>query len=363
MLPANNFYFKVALTWVLVLVLGFAGYYAWTKYGNTSQKFTTPTSQDSNKENIKAEPEVAGMEGADLEEFSEPAAIPNKQSEKTALVNNKEARKPSDTSSNFNILVLGIDRRHGDQTSWRTDVIQLITLNPKRDHAVLTHIPRDVWTGNYKINALYNLQGPDAIKDEIQSITGQRPDRIIRVDFDAFVWAVDGVGGLTIDVPNGFTDEQYPDDRNGNEQIMTINFDKGQQSMNGERALTYVRSRKGNNGEGSDYARGTRQQLVMEAIIDDYFKPGNMFNPKTYQTLYNIATQKIYTDIAVADMPVLYDLLTNYKKFKMENLSLDTSNYLEVPSNKAAYGGAWVLIGKGGNYSAIHEKIQQLLGS
>ena len=60
-----------------------------------------------------------------------------------SLKNNREAKAPSDTSSNFNILILGIDRRSGDQTSWRTDVIQLITLNPERTRAVLTHIPRD----------------------------------------------------------------------------------------------------------------------------------------------------------------------------------------------------------------------------
>jgi polyisoprenyl-teichoic acid--peptidoglycan teichoic acid transferase len=124
---------------------------------------------------------------------------------------------------------LGIDRRTGEQTSWRTDVIQLITLNPARTKAVLTHIPRDVWADKYKINAVYNVEGPDAIKDQIKKITGQRPDRIIRVDFDAFVWAIDSVGGLTINVPNTFTDSSYPNDRNGSEELKQVTFEKGKQ--------------------------------------------------------------------------------------------------------------------------------------
>ena len=49
--------------------------------------------------------------------------------EKLALAKDKEPKNPSDTSSNFNILVLGIDRRTGDQTNFRTDVIQLVTLS------------------------------------------------------------------------------------------------------------------------------------------------------------------------------------------------------------------------------------------
>lgn len=358
MLPASiSFYVKAATIWLLILGLGFAGFYFWTNYGNTKQTFATPSTTDS-KDNG---PDIEGIQDTDEGDFSEPIALSDKEAEKLALLNKKAAKDPSDTSSNFNILILGIDRRHGGQNNWRTDVLQLITINPKRDRAVVTHIPRDVWAGNYKINAVYNLQGPDSVKDKVQEVTGQRPDRIIRIDFDAFVWAIDGVGGLTIDVPRAFTDEQYPNDREGSEKLMKIIFEQGEQVMDGERALMYVRSRKGNNEEGSDYARGVRQQLVMSAILDDYFKPSNLFKPKTAETLYNIATKKMYTDVSLQDTKVLYELLKNYSKFNIQNLSLNTNNFLEVPSSNAPYGGAWVLTGKGGSYTAIHQEIEKLL--
>jgi LCP family protein required for cell wall assembly len=291
----------------------------------------------------------------------EKIALNSAATEKQALLNAKEPKNPSDTSNVYNILVLGIDRRHGDQKNWRTDVIQLITLSPKRDNVVITHLPRDIWSGSYKINAIYNLQGPDAIKDAVEEITGQRPDRIVRVDFDAFVWAIDSVGGLSINVPKGFVDEGYPQDREGKDTVTTVEFKAGEQIMDGETALIYTRSRKGSNGEGSDYARGRRQQLVMQSIVDDFFQPDNLFKPKTAETLYNLATKKIYTDITLSDTKVLFEIFKNYKNIRVENISLDTNNYLTVPADKSAYGGAWVLVAKENSYKPVQEKIINLI--
>jgi LCP family protein required for cell wall assembly len=359
----RQFYVKAAVVWLLIMLIGTGIFFGYQNKEKLLSKLNPQTTKDNSQID-----ENTGIEEATLEDMladipePDPAGMPILD-EKAALAKDKEPKNPSDTSSNFNILILGIDRRHGNQTNWRTDVIQLVTLSADRKKAVLTHIPRDVWADNYKINAVYNLKGPDAMKDQVEKITGQRPDRVIRVDFDAFVWAVDSVGGLTINVPVGFTDANYPRDREGKEELTTIEFEEGMQTMDGETALMYVRSRKGNNGQGSDYARGTRQQIVMEEIIDDYFKTGNVFTPKNAETLYKIATEKVYTDISLNDMPVLYQLLTNYKQFEMNELSLDTSNYLQVPADSSLYGGSWTLVGKNDTYEPIHQQIENLLGN
>ena len=289
------------------------------------------------------------------------AKLTSAANEKSALTNSKKPGDVNDKTKPFNILILGIDRRSGDQTHWRTDVIQLATISKDRTHILLTHIPRDVWAGSYKINALYNLQGPEAIKDKIEEITGQRPDRIIRFDFDAFVWAVDAVGGITVNVERAFTDEGYPDDRNGNQEIKTISFEAGEQTMDGETALMYARSRKGTNGEGSDYARGTRQQIVMESILKDFFTKETLFKPKTAETVYKLATQKVYTDFTLTDTKVLYEVAKNYENIKVTKLSLDTTNYLVTPKDRTAYGGAWTLIAKDGTYAPLHNEINNLI--
>ncbi len=360
----NGFaYIKVIIVWTLIL-LGIVGiYFAYNHYFvDTKTSISNSNKTDTDQAKTKANLET----GEDQDFFGiadEQGSLKSKQQEKNSLLSQKTVKDPQNTDEYFNILVLGIDRRHANQTSWRTDVIQLITLTKDRKKAVVTHIPRDVWATNYKINAVYNLKGPDAIKDEIYNITGQRPDRIIRVDFDAFVYAVEMVGGITVDNPTEFTDESYPNDRLGEEKLITVKFPKGEQNMDGETALQYVRSRKGTNGEGSDYARGKRQQIIMSTVVKDFFKPNNMFNPKTAETLYRIATEKVYTDISLKDTQVLFEVLKNYKNIKVENLGLDTTNYLTVPTNKANYGGAWTLVPKDGNYDSIHQKINLLLQS
>ncbi len=346
--------FVVLFTLITGLVAGLFVFYHF--YSKTSAVVIDSPMAENADQPPENEPEHEGIVPDDST-----GIIADKTSEKAALAIQKEAKNPSDTNSEFNILVLGIDRRYGEQKGWRTDVIQLLTLSKDRKKAVVTHIPRDVWADTYKINAVYNLQGPDAIKDQIQKITGQRPDRIIRIDFDAFVWGVDGLGGINVDVPNSFIDESYPDDRSGGDGIETIEFKSGPQVMDGETALTYVRSRKGTNGEGSDYARGTRQQIIMEAVVKDFFKPGNLFSPKTAKTLYDIATQKLYTDLSLADTEILFEVMKNYTNISVKKVSLDTSNFLEVPVDKSSYGGAWTLVAKNNDYSAIHAAIRDAL--
>ncbi len=345
---------KFIVLFTLIIGLGAAGFVFFNFYSKTSAVVIESPIIENTEQADDTEHE--GILTTDSEGILE-----DKSAEKSALIIQKEAKSPSDTNSEFNILILGIDRRYGEQKGWRTDVIQLLTLSKDRKKAVVTHIPRDVWADSYKINAIYNLQGPDAIKDQIQKITGQRPDRIIRIDFDAFVWGVDGLGGITVNVPRAFVDEGYPDDRNGNNEAMTIEFEQGEQVMNGETALIYARSRKGTNGEGSDYARGVRQQIIMEVVIRDFFKPGNMFNPKTAKTLYDIATQKLYTDINLKDTEVLFEVIKNYSSISVKRISLDTTNFLEVPLDSNAYGGAWTLIAKNNDYTSVHSAIWDAL--
>lgn len=343
---------KFIIIFALVSLLISAAFVFFNFYNKTSAVIESPVTED---QTAQIDTEYEGIVDNDSS-----GIIVDKESEKAALASSHKAKNP-DTNSEFNILVLGIDRRYGQQTSWRTDVIQLITLSSDRKKAVVTHIPRDVWAGAYKINAVYNLQGPNAMKNEIEKITGQRPDRIIRVDFDAFVWAVDSLGGININVPRGFVDEGYPDDRNGSNEVITVEFSAGPQVMDGEEALIYARSRKGNNGEGSDYARGVRQQLIMQAAVNDFFKPSNIFNPKTAKTLYDIATQKVYTDLTLGDTEILFKVMQNHSDINITRLSLDTNNFLEVPIDRGPYGGAWTLIAKNSDYTQIHKTIYDSL--
>jgi len=77
------------------------------------------------------------------------------------------------------------------------------------------------------------------------------------IGFEGFQNVIDTLDGITIDVPESFTDYTYPKNEL---QVMTVHFDTGVQIMSGERALQYARSRHST----SDFARSLRQQLIVQ---------------------------------------------------------------------------------------------------
>lgn len=270
------------------------------------------------------------------------------------------ASQPLDKTKPFNVLVLGIDRRTPDDYFYRTDVIQIASYNPTNNKVLFTSIPRDLWIDGNKINAFYILFGQDSLKEKIKQITGLTITRVVRVDFDALAWAVDSVGGVEVNVPVGFVDEEYPKDRDGLDGVQTVEFNEGPQIMSGETALIYARSRKGTNGEGSDFARSKRQQILMEAAPKAFLSPNSLLMPFNAQNIHSVITQKIYTDISVSDVTVLYDIIKNYNKISYERFNLGYENLINPPLEN--YGGAWVLVPKDNNYEPIKEKIKSLLG-
>jgi len=270
------------------------------------------------------------------------------------------ASEPLNSSKAFNVLLLGIDRRTPNDTFYRTDVIQIISYNPANNKVLMTSLPRDLWVKGNKLNAYYLAEGQEQMKTKIKEITGLTISRIFRVDFDALVWAIDSVGGVEVNVPRGFTDTDYPLDREGLPGVTTVVFEQGLQIMDGEKALIYARSRKGDNGEGSDFARSYRQQIIMQNAIKAFLSPKSLFNPFVAQTAYNIITQKIYTDLSIKDTDILYNLIKDWDKFGYETFNVSYDYLYNPPLNE--YGGAWVLVPINNDYTAIHEEIKRLLG-
>ena len=259
----------------------------------------------------------------------------------------------------YNVLILGIDRRYAAQKLYRTDVIMLVTVNTKTNKVVLTSIPRDLWANGMKINGVYVARGLNALKEKIKEITGQSVDRFIRVDFDALVWVVDAMGKVTVPVERTFTDKNYPNDREGDANTaITVTFTKGNMEMDGETALIYARSRKGNNGEGSDFARMRRQQILLKAMPEAFLSPRSMFTPFNLKEFYNTITKHVKTDMSIRDVEMVYDLLKDRKKYKVEHFVIDYEYLVNPPVSKY---GQWVLIPKNGDYAPIHNKIRSLL--
>lgn len=118
----------------------------------------------------------------------------------------------------------------------RTDTILYVAITGSDISMVA--IPRDTFLqGPYmKINAVYNHEGADALRREVEAILGVPIDYYALVKLDIFENLVDALGGVTIDVPYRML---YSDNAGG----LHINFQPGPQHMDGQDASKFIRYR------------------------------------------------------------------------------------------------------------------------
>lgn len=178
-----------------------------------------------------------------------------------------------------NVLVLGIDRRAGEEGYFRTDTMLVLTLDPLSKTGGVLSIPRDLWVpipgyGVERINAAhvfgqrYNYPGggPALAAKTVENNLGIRIHYHVRVDFSAFVELVDRIGGIDIYVEKEIRDRTYPShdpaDPYGYDPLY---IETGQHHFDGEMALKYARTR---HSFGGDFDRARRQQQVVRAVFE-----------------------------------------------------------------------------------------------
>lgn len=259
-----------------------------------------------------------------------------------------------------NILLLGIDRRSRVESSYRTDIMILMSINKINKKIVMTSVPRDLWVNGGRINGKYIEGGWQSISSSFEQVAGMTPDRFILTDFKDFSWLIDALGGVEVYVDTTFSDSEYPIDETYG--IQTISFTQGPELLTGERALIYSRSRKGNNGEGSDWMRMRRQHKILKAMPDAVLSPRSLFNPMVVENAFNtLTTGKMDTNVTLSDAEYFWSFYKDRSLYKIESFFLD-SNYVYSPPMEE-YGGAWVLIPQNDTFIPIHTEIQRRINS
>ncbi len=298
-----------------------------------------------------------------------------------------------------NILLLGIGGGKHDGPLL-TDTIIYASIDPEQNKVTLISLPRDLWIPdlNGKINRAYSDAevkqkggGITLSRAVVEKVLGQPVDYVLRVDFNGFVRAVDMVGGIEVDVARGFDDYEYPisgkeTDTCGFEgeefekratassqleafpcRYEHLHFDAGKQSMDGETALRFVRSRHATGIEGSDFARSQRQEKVISALRNKVFSLGTILNPLKLVNLYNVLEGSIDTDIKQEEYDDFIKLARKMEKAEMKSIVLDEGNeaenragLLDSPLPRAEFRGQWVIIPRAGNgdFSEIQEYVQ-----
>lgn len=329
--------------------------------------------------------------------------------------------KIEQTQGRVNILLLGnAGGRHDGATL--TDSIIVASYDLKTNRATLFSIPRDLWLDNVeaKINTVYQLgkkkgNGIAFAEEKIGEVLGLNLHYGVRVDFNGFAKAIDLVEGIEVDVPKTFNDYNYPiegkeEDLCGltqkqieltdaefknlklpfdtpkqegtqegkkkyqvlaglNEKIATessdfacrfehISFEEGKVKMNGETALKFVRSRSGTNGEGSDFARSRRQQLVLDAFRKKVLSLETLLDPQKIFALVGAFGESFETDIGKDKFLDFYNLskkLESSEHIVLGDLGKGQSVFVVGTPGKY---GAFVLVPKNEDWKTVSDFVK-----
>jgi LCP family protein required for cell wall assembly len=246
---------SVALMVAVVLVShAAAANLAWSFYEAGSKIFTTGA-------DVSTTPPPASSDNANTLPIATPVAT------------------PATAQSRINILFVGIDSSE-IRTHALTDTLMIVSVDPANGTAAMISFPRDIadfplWTGGTyhgKINALMTdaEKHPDRFPDggittlskEIGYLLGVPIHYYAAINLDGFEAMINRVGGVTIMNATAIDDPNY----GGWKQPGRIGFHLavGKQTLDGETALAYVRSRKG--AGNNDFERARRQQQLLIAL-------------------------------------------------------------------------------------------------
>lgn len=276
------------------------------------------------------------------------------------LGSSKDIKEP------FTILLMGIDSTTGNikhSDSFNGDSLIVVTFNPSTMNATMLSIPRDSYvpiscfTGKYENKITHSAaRGTSCVINTIQDFLGIKIDYYMKINFTGVVDLVDTLGGIEVDVPYSFC-EQNSKRQFGNNMIYVK---KGFQTLNGEQALAFSRNRKKNTafcssewtqGVRDDFVRSENQQTVIQAIIDkvkkfdDVSKIEDLLKVISNNIDTNMTEETIFSFYNIAKDMILSsssDNLFNIQKLFIdgegqtiydENTRLQLWNY--IPSKKS----------------------------
>lgn len=261
----------------------------------------------------------------------------------------------------INILLLG-KGGEGHEGGDLVDTIMIASLKPSTGQIALLSFPRDLvvpiqteYGTNYdRINTIVFASGIDGAKKTMEEITSLPIHYYAMVDFTGFRDVINTIGGIRVYVENSFSDFSYPDYNYG---YQTISFQKGWDTFDGERALQYARSRKGDNGEDGDFARAKRQQIILEATRDTVMSASTFLNPTRLSGLLQDVEQHAELDMEIWEILKMAKMVENIKREDIINGVVDYETTGLVVSYTDADTGASLIRPTAGenNYSEIQK--------
>lgn len=151
---------------------------------------------------------TGGMDVAQQDDLAE-ALQPPKSKAAAPDATAEEANEPA--FSAYYVATLGCDARP-NETIARSDVIVLARIDTETGVVHLVSVPRDMMVeieghGPQKINVALAFGGPAGAVRVLSAFAGVPITHYVELRFEQLVELVDRLGGVTVDVPEGFTSD------------------------------------------------------------------------------------------------------------------------------------------------------------
>ncbi|GAB2639143.1 LCP family protein [Gordonia jinhuaensis] len=201
----------------------------------------------------------------------------------------------------------------GDDVSTNTDTIVLVRIPTDGSSATAISIPRDTYVdvpglGKSKINGAFGATkelkrealvnagddpadaekqgvqaGRKALVDTVEQLTGAQIDHYAEIGLVGFVLLTDAVGGVDVCLKAPV-----------NEPYSGAHFPAGEQTLDGDEALSFVRQRHGL--PRGDLDRIVRQQVFMASLAHKVLSAGTLSNPSKLSNLEKAVSRSIVID-------------------------------------------------------------------
>jgi LCP family protein required for cell wall assembly len=229
-----------------------------------------------------------------------------------------------------------------------SDTMLLLRFNPETEQLVMLSLPRDTRTyvdglGETKLNAANAYGGPALAAESVSDLLGGVSiDRYVRINVQGVEKLIDALGGVTVYVPQ---DMKYTDES----QHLYIDLKQGEQHLDGEQALQFLRFRYDEKG---DIGRVQRQQSLIRAMQEQALSPATLTR---LPQILSVIQSHVDTNLSVEELVALMGFAAQSDRSNVQMLMLpgDFSNFEDY------YDASYWLP----NFDQIDEVVSQYFGN
>lgn len=201
----------------------------------------------------------------------------------------------------FHVFLSGKDTNGSIDTTSRSDVNMILTVNPATHSVHITTIPRDAYMriagkGENQYDKLTHSGnfGVQTSEETLENFFGIKIKYHVVVNFDSIVDIVDVLDGVDVDNSEAFEAQGYQ-------------FNRGRIHLDGKQTLAFARERYGL-GDG-ELARGRNHVRIMKALIERVSSPSILMN---YPSLLQVIAKEVSTNMPRQTM-------VDYINYQVEN--------------------------------------------